>query len=167
MLFDFESDEAAQRWYTVNDGVMGGISEGRVRVTEEATLEFFGELSLENRGGFASVRAQPAELKLQQDDMVVVRIRGDGRTYYFSAYVPTVRIAFSYRKPIETVDGEWREVRVRLSELVPTSFGRPVKRLGPVDPTRINALGFLLADKKAGPFKLEVDWIGVVNRRQE
>ena len=32
---------------------------------------------------------------------------------------------------------------------------------GPVDADKVNALGFLLGDKKAGPFKLEVGWIKV------
>ena len=36
-----------------------------------------------------------------------------------------------------------------------------VKDAGPVDPKEVNALGFLLGDKKAGPFKLEVEWIRV------
>ncbi len=36
-----------------------------------------------------------------------------------------------------------------------------VKDAGPVDPAEVNALGFLLGDKKAGPFKLEVEWIKV------
>jgi hypothetical protein len=33
---------------------------------------------------------------------------------------------------------------------------------GPVDSPEVNALGFLLGDKKAGPFMLEVEWIKVV-----
>jgi hypothetical protein len=32
-----------------------------------------------------------------------------------------------------------------------------------LDPGKVNSVGFLLADKKAGPFKLEVDWIKVQN----
>ena len=167
VLFDFEADDAAEQWVTVNDGVMGGVSQGRFRVTDEATLEFFGKLSLKNNGGFASVRSRPAELKLKDGDALSVRVRGDGRTYYINVHVPTLRMAFSYRKPVETVEGEWREVRVPLSELVPTSFGRPVERLGPVDPERINAVGFLLADKRAGPFKLDVDWIKAVRAEAE
>ena len=31
-----------------------------------------------------------------------------------------------------------------------------------VNPTEVNAVGFLLGDKKAGPFELEVEWIKVV-----
>ena len=40
-----------------------------------------------------------------------------------------------------------------------------VKDAGPVDPAEVNGLGFLLGDKKAGPFKLEVEWIKVVRAR--
>ena len=43
----------------MNDGVMGGVSDGRFRVTERQTLEFYGTLSLENNGGFASVSSCP------------------------------------------------------------------------------------------------------------
>ena len=45
-LFDFAGPEAAQQWQVVNDGVMGGVSDGRFRITPEDTLEFFGTLSL-------------------------------------------------------------------------------------------------------------------------
>ncbi|MBL8794596.1 MAG: CIA30 family protein [Planctomycetia bacterium] len=43
-----------------------------------------------------------------------------------------------------------------------TSFGRLVRDAGPVDPPEVNGLGFLLGDKKAGPFTLEVEWIRAV-----
>jgi hypothetical protein len=33
--------------------------------------------------------------------------------------------------------------------------------MGPVEPSQINGLGFMLADKKPGPFKLEVGWVKV------
>ena len=60
-LADFIAPDAAQNWQAVNDGVMGGISDRRFRITEEQTLEFFGTLSPENNGGFASVRTKPAD----------------------------------------------------------------------------------------------------------
>ena len=41
-LFAFTSPEAAHKWQAVNDGVMGGVSDGRFQVTEEGTLAFFG-----------------------------------------------------------------------------------------------------------------------------
>ncbi|QVL34987.1 CIA30 family protein [Telmatocola sphagniphila] len=53
------------------------------------------------------------------------------------------------------------EVRVPLDKFKATSFGRVVKDAGPVKPDEINALGFRLSDRKAGPFKLEIESIKV------
>lgn len=159
MLFDFESPDAAAVWETVNDGVMGGVSDGRVRMTDEGTLEFFGVLSLENNGGFASVRSRPRPLGLAAEDRVAVRLRGDGREYTLNLYVPTSRVAFSYRVPIQTKADEWIEIAIPLKDFQATSFGRPVPSAGPVDASQVNSLGFLLGDKKPGKFRLEVAWI--------
>jgi len=161
-LFDFSKPDAAKQWQTVNDGVMGGVSDGRVRITDKGIMEFYGTLSLENNGGFASVRSKSKPLGLKEGDVIVARLRGDGREYYLNATVPTFRIAFSYRASFETKADEWQEVKVPLKELQATSFGRPVKNAGPVDASKVNSIGFLLADKKAGPFKLEVEWIKVI-----
>jgi monofunctional biosynthetic peptidoglycan transglycosylase len=138
---------------------MGGVSDGRFRITEDKTLEFFGTLSLENNGGFASVRTKPTEFDISPGDTLVVRVKGDGREYVLNAYTKSRRMAFSYRAPLPTVKDEWTEVAVPLNELVPTSFGRVVQGMGPVVPDQINGLGFMLSDKKPGPFKLEVAWV--------
>lgn len=42
----------------VNDGVMGGVSEGTFKITDKKIREFFGALSRECNGGFASVRTK-------------------------------------------------------------------------------------------------------------
>jgi monofunctional biosynthetic peptidoglycan transglycosylase len=161
-LFDFSKSDATKQWQTVNDGVMGGVSDGRVRITDEGIMEFYGTLSLENNGGFASARSKSKPLGLKDGDVIVARLRGDGREYYLNATVPTFRIAFSYRASFEIKADEWQEVKVPLKQLQATSFGRPVKNAGPVEASRVNSVGFLLADKKAGPFKLEVEWIKVI-----
>lgn len=72
-------------------------------------------------------------------------------------------MAFSYRAPLPTTKDEWTELRVPLADFIPTAFGRRVQGMGPVEPDQINGLGFMLSDKKAGPFRLEVEWV----KRQE
>ncbi len=161
-LFDFSGADAAKEWQTVNDGVMGGVSEGKFKITDEKTLEFCGSLSLENNGGFASVRSKAKKLGLAKGDVLVARVRGDGREYSMNLYVPRPSIAFSYRATVPTKKDEWVEVELPLDKFQATNFGRIVKDASPVDPAEVNGLGFLLADKKAGPFKLEVEWIKVV-----
>lgn len=164
VLFKFEEADAAKQWQSVNDGVMGGRSEGQFRMTSDKTMEFFGTLSLENNGGFASVRTRPSKLDLQKGDILVARIRGDGRKYNFNLYVPRRLTAFSYRAEFESKKNEWIEVEIPLEEFEATSFGRVVRNQ-PLDPSEVSGLGILLGDKKAGPFKLEVEWIKV--RRAE
>lgn len=160
-LFDFAGADAAKEWQTVNDGVMGGVSEGKFQITDQKTLEFFGTLSLENNGGFASVRSKAKKLGLEKGDTVVARVRGDGREYTLNLYLDKPLTAFSYRATVQTRKGEWVEVKVPLDEFVATSFGRVVKDAGAVKPEEVNALGFMVSDKKAGPFKLEVESIQV------
>ena len=161
-LFAFVSPDAAAVWQAVNDGVMGGVSDGRFRITERQTLEFYGTLSLENNGGFASVRSRPRTLGLQTGDTLVARVRGDGREYQLNLYTADRMMAFSYRAPVKTRTGEWLEVRIPLDAFEATSFGRVVRGAGPVDPRSVTAVGFLLAEKSPGPFLLEVAWIKVL-----
>ncbi len=159
LLFDFATPAASRNWQTVNDGVMGGVSAGNFRITKDKTLEFFGRLSLANNGGFASIRSRPRKLGLEADAAIVARIKGDGRDYSFNLYVPRPLTAFSYRASFKTTAGEWTEVRIPLDKFVATSFGRIVPNAAPLNPGEITSVGFLLSDKKAGPFKLEVAWI--------
>lgn len=158
MLFSFDKAEAAKSWLTVNDGVMGGRSVGRFKLNKDKKLEFFGTLSLENNSGFASVRARAAKLALQKGESIVVRVRGDGREYNFNLYAQRNLGGYACRQSFKTKKDEWIEVRLPVEKFVATWRGRvlPNEQL---DPSKVAGMGILLGDKKAGPFKLEVDWI--------
>ena len=160
VLFKFDSPQAAKPWQTVNDGVMGGRSVGRFRINDDQKMEFFGTLSLENNGGFASVRARTGKLSLEKDDVIVARVRGDGREYKFNVYSQSNLGGYSYRQSFQTKKDQWIEVEFPLREFVATWRGR-VFQNEKLDPRAVTGLGFLLGDKKPGPFKLEVDWIRI------
>lgn len=53
LLFDFQDKSQADGWTAVNDGVMGGLSEGGPEMGD-GVLIFSGELSLENNGSMTS-----------------------------------------------------------------------------------------------------------------
>lgn len=160
-LFDFNEADAGKQWQAVNDGVMGGVSEGKFRITAATTMEFFGTLSLANNGGFASVRSKAKKLGLEKGDTLVAKVKGDGREYTLNLYPNRSGTAFSYRATVQTKKDEWLEIKVPLDEFAATSFGRVVKEAGAVKPEEVSSVGFLLGDKKAGPFKLEIEWIKV------
>ena len=107
-------------------------------------------------------RTKPRDLDIQAGDTLVARVKGDGREYVLNIYTKSRRMAFSYRAPLPTKKGEWTEVSVPLADFIPTAFGRRVQGMGPVEPDQINGLGFMLSDKQAGPFELEVGWVKAV-----
>jgi len=158
-LTDFSDASVSKQWLSVNDNVMGGISEGGFRISDDNTLVFSGNLSLENRGGFTSIRTRPADLNLDGYDRVALRHKGDGRTYYLNLMTSSRIAASSYRAPIKTKKGTWQEVRIHLKDFVYTSFGRTVAGAAPLKANDIRSVGITLADKKAGPFRLELGWI--------
>ncbi len=161
VLFSFDGPQASRAWRPVNDGVMGGRSSGRVSVNEYKNLEFTGNLSLENNGGFASVRARGSGLSMTSGDTLVVRVRGDGRTYSFNLYTQRNMGGYSYRQSLPTKRGEWIDVRLPVDQFVATWRGRNFRNQ-PLDPQKVAGVGILLGDKKPGAFKLEVDSIKLV-----
>jgi len=158
-LANFSDASAARQWISVNDSVMGGVSEGGFRITDDKTLEFSGSISLENQGGFASIRTRPADLNLDGYDTIALRVKGDGRTYYLNLRTSSARSAGSYRAPLGTRKGTWQEVRIPLKDFKYTAFGRRIAQADILRANRVQSVGFTLADKQAGPFLLEVDWI--------
>jgi hypothetical protein len=158
VLFDFEDADAGKQWQTVNDGVMGGRSEGRFKINADNNMEFFGTLSLDNNGGFASVRSREAKLELEQENAIVIRVRGDGRDYNFRLYVPRSVSRNSYEQSFRTKKDEWIEVTLPMDKFVATWRGRvfPNEKL---DPSNVAGMGIQLSDNQPGSFKLEVEWI--------
>ncbi|GHC43127.1 CIA30 family protein [Roseibacillus persicicus] len=154
-VLQFEDTQSEPRWQAVNDGVMGGLSEGK-GVMEDGILHFTGVLSLENNGGFASVRTNDLQSDFSGADGIALKVKGDGRTYQLRLATNAPRI--SYQAEFETREGEWIEVQVPFSEMKPSWRGRMLS--GPeLDRSKVTQLGILLGDKKPGSFALEVDWL--------
>ena len=160
LIFRFDKTDASSGWQTVNDGVMGGRSSGRIRMNADKHLEFYGTLSLANNGGFASIRVRNGQMQLSDDDILVARVRGDGRTYNFNLYAGGSLQGISYRQSFQTKKNEWVEVELPVKNCVATWRGRRVTNR-PLKASDVTGLGILLGDKKPGAFKLEIEWIKV------
>lgn len=160
VLFDFTRSEEQDAWQAVNDGVMGGLSRGVPTVRhDEGVLDFSGTLSLENSGGFSSIRSRGSELDLGGFDGIDVQYRGDGRRYFLTVHTDLPIMAGSYRAELPAAQGAWVNVRLPFSEFEATSFGRTLASAPPLNRNAVRSVGFILADKTAGPFQLEVERI--------
>lgn len=160
-LMEFKDQATEPEWIAVNDGVMGGLSKGGPDV-KDGSLRFTGNLSLENNGGFSSIRTLDQKYDFSGKTAVVIRLKGDGRTYQLRV-ATDARFrgsAVSYGAEFATEKGKWIEVKVPLESLSPTWRGMKLK--GPnFDSSKVEELGFLIGDKISGVFEIEVDWIAV------
>lgn len=157
-LIDFSDDDAIT-WRVINDGVMGGMSRGDIQRTNRGTGIFAGDLSLENNGGFASVRAFLGARDLSRATGLEVRVRGDGRQYQLRLRTDDAFDGIAYSARFDTPDGEWTTISIAFDHFVPTFRGRLLRDVPPLDTSRIRQLAFMLADENPGPFSLEIDFV--------
>jgi hypothetical protein len=155
IVYDFQTATNAAAWQVVNDDVMGGVSTSSFRLTNGVAV-FQGEVSLENNGGFASVRSLPARHDLAGCDALVIRVRGDGRRYKLTVRADRNFDSAIYQCAFTTKKGEWEEHRLPFKQFVATFRGRVLSTEPPLDPAKIVSVGFLVSDKQDGPFRLEI-----------
>jgi uncharacterized surface protein with fasciclin (FAS1) repeats len=155
-IFEFDNSNEGRDWQIVLDGVMGGLSTGDISV-ENGSLFFTGKTSLKNNGGFSSIRASMDSNDMDAFDAIQLRVRGDGRTWIFGTRGSNSMGANSYWSRFETKKNEWIKVTIPINEMERHSFGNRLP--GSINPDEIIGVEFYMYDKKAGPFKLEVDSI--------
>lgn len=157
-LINFKKDPKVKMGIT-DDGVMGGLSKGQMKISEEGNLLFSGTLSLQNNGGFSSLRMDIGRWNLEGWQGIEVKVKGDGRTYDLRVTTDERfrRSPISFRGKISTEKGKWTTVKVSFSELKGGWRGMTLKN--EFDPAKIETIGITVADKKEGLFELEVESI--------
>jgi monofunctional biosynthetic peptidoglycan transglycosylase len=147
----------AVAWHGISDPVMGGVSRGELLVSGTIGV-FAGAVSLERGGGFASVRTDDGHYDLGAFDGLVLRARGDGKRYGVRLRTDTAFDGINYQADFAP-DGAWREYAFAFRDFLPVLRGQPVTRHPPLDPARIRSVGLIIANRQAGAFRLELEWI--------
>jgi len=152
-LFDFTDPTVARAWRNVDDDVMGGVSSSRIEALPHGA-RFFGTVSLENNGGFASVRSTPAPLGLTGADGLELELVGDGHSYKLSIRLDGDFDGVSYQTNFTPPAGKLSRTRIAFRDLVPMWRGRRVSDAPAFDPARATQVGLVIGDKQAGAFEL-------------
>lgn len=160
IIDDFSEGTSQLRWFTVNDGVMGGLSQGTA-VLEQNMLVHTGVLNT-NGGGFSYVGARlPADI-LTGYNRIQIRLNTYGRQYAVnfedSRYM---RVAHQALIPNEIPNGtenSWQEVFIDFDQTIPKIFSNRVNSK-PFLAGSIDELNFILGDGINGPFRMELDWV--------
>ena len=158
VIFDFNKKSDLQDWIIVDDVVMGGRSLSTFKLNEDGIGVFEGNISLENNGGFSSLRYRFLKKTIKEYTQVKIRLRGDGKKYQFRIKSNTADY-FSYIAPFQT-SGKWQEIVIPLEDLYPSFRGRRLNQPN-FSSDYIEELAFLIGNKKSESFKLLIDKIAL------
>ena len=156
LIFDFETTSDLSNWKVVEDRVMGGESNARFFLNDNGHAQFEGNVSLENNGGFASVRYDMNTLKLKDTKKVIIRLKGDGKNYQFRVKNKEQN-EYSYISEFST-SGEWQHITIELKEMYPSFRGRKLDRPN-FSHDQIEEITFLIGNKRNESFQLLIDKI--------
>ncbi|MDY7395449.1 CIA30 family protein [Aureibaculum sp. 2210JD6-5] len=157
-IFDFNNNSDISDWQITNDDVMGGKSSGQFVLDGNGNGVFKGEVSLENNGGFSSVKYKFEPKSIEDNTRVVLKLKGDGKTYQFRVKSDTGQ-RHSYIYKFETT-GEWETLKISLSELYPVFRGRKLD-LPNFSNNKLVETAFLIANGKNESFQLKIASIGL------
>merc|ERR1712137_78744 len=147
------------KWYALNDNVMGGVSSGNVTKNDANNLNFWGKLSGENRGGFASCRTDIETGVLSGYTGLSFMVRGDNRKY--SALVTSEKsdsgedYEFMFVAPTE-----WTKINIPFDKMYMSIMGHHPPVYPKITGDKVHKIGMIIADKNfADKFSIEVESI--------
>ena len=154
-----KNQEGDAGWYIVNDGVMGGRSVGQGELKEESVL-FKGIISLENNGGFASIRSRYDRLDLSNYEHLNIRYRATGEPCKIMLESSRQFWQPYFAQRLDPTGSEWRTVRFDLTEFKQYRLARPTGRIATKSALEdIIRVGIMTDSKNESAFEIEVDYI--------
>ena len=143
-----------KHWLTVNDNVMGGVSSSHFAYQDGYGV-FSGYVSLENNGGFASVR-RIISPNFSSASTINLTIMGDGRRYQFRLKTHRLYEGAAYVAEFTTTANQWQTIQLSESDFSPRYRGRTLSAMPSLKFSDAIQVGLLIADKKAGEFQLRI-----------
>ncbi len=148
LLFDFTEPTAAlkETWGAVDDIVMGGISESKLKLVDNKAI-FSGLVSTANNGGFASVRTinfnPPWDLSAYEG--IELSIKGDGKRYKFISRCEGKWDGIGYCYSFDTLDNCWTTITIPFAELIGVFRAKTVTNADNFDSSKVYSLQLMLS----------------------
>lgn len=141
MIEDFQM-QAETRWRFFTDGVMGGVSTGKVEIVTGDGPPFArmtGHVSTANRGGFIQMRHELAAPPPEGTTGLRLIVRGNGQRYFAHLRTGATILPWQYYQAPFEVTGAWAEVRLPYAAFQPS--GRMLPKLP--DPRRLKSVAIV------------------------
>lgn len=130
-------------WRVVTDGVMGGVSRGRLDtdvIDGRACLRMRGEISLDNNGGFIQMSL---ELSDQTTNIaagyrgLVIEVYGNGEQYNVHLRTRDVRLPWQSYRAGFTATPKWQRIYLPFRDFQPHRIDKPL------DVSRLQRIGLV------------------------
>ncbi|XP_075223018.1 complex I intermediate-associated protein 30 [Lycorma delicatula] len=179
--WSFESTDKLNKWVTTCDADHGdGYSSCELIVNEHGKGIFQGILNTElpsdgkmKKTGYCNMRSIKPTKSFRRDTChdwaqytyLVFRVRGDGRPYIINLATPgyfDILWNDVYQYVLHTRGGPyWQTTKIPFSKFILSSKGKIQDNQTAIPLHMVTNLGLTMADKVSGPFKLEIDYIGL------
>ena len=106
------------KWEFFSDQVMGGISEGKVKIIGKSKNQFYrleGNVSTKNNGGFIQFRANISDLSKTVSG-VSIKVRGNGEDYYIFVRTTGTFLPWHYYKAAFPTTSNWEILKIDLAQ---------------------------------------------------
>ncbi len=154
---DFGNEKAGSEWMVINDAVMGGRTTANKTLTDSSII-LNGKLSLENNGGFSSMRANNT-VDLSQYKTISITYKSDfdfdfRLELYHDYWKPNYKVA------LPKTQQQWVTKTYQLSEFSESIMGKNGKaKITNLQLQSVIRIGFITAEKRETAFELEIDSI--------
>jgi len=159
ILYSFPK-QGKGNWRVQNDVVMGGRSSSLLKIIDNNYAHFSGTVSLENYGGFCSIRQkvdQSPYIIDEKSNEFQLRVKGDGKSYNFRVRTPNGRYSYSFTFPTNDND-EWETITIPFREMEANFRGRSID-VPNYQGENILEMRLLIGNKKEESFKILVESI--------
>ncbi|PAV86140.1 hypothetical protein WR25_24445 [Diploscapter pachys] len=181
--YNFATKEDLQMWRTGSDRSRNeGFTTVNLELTDNKTALFHGDLSTQLVKDGKSERAGWASMKLEKKlpflrkyyhkrwrnfTHLLIKCRGDGRQYKVMLHSPgfiDLTWGDSHSYALHTHGGPyWQYECIPFSKFFFTVGGRIQDKQWAVNRCDVSSISITIMDRIDGPYKLEIDYIGVVN----
>lgn len=158
IIYDFKKTSNIAGWLVIDDIVMGGRSKGAFKMHADGYGVFEGDVSLENNGGFSSIRYRFDKIKVSPDNKITFRMKGDKNSFQLRVK-ESAQTEYSYIAEF-TTSGNWQTIEIPLKSMYPSYRGRKLNRPN-FSHNYIEEITFLIGNGKAEKFQLLIDKIEV------
>ena len=156
LIFDFTTQSDIKNWNVIDDIVMGGKSSGSFKLNTDGYGVFKGNVSLENNGGFSSVKYKFPRILIENKSKISFKIKGDGKDYQFRIKDNSAD-RHSYISLFSTTE-DWQEIEIPLNNFYPSFRGKKLD-IPNFSEQHIEEISFLISNKNEENFELLIEKI--------